>query len=68
MPGGPQAAGVCIHVGSTMGKVKDTYMRYIDSGDQFAGRCLALLPLLSSQLACLPPYFSNNATDDEKLV
>jgi len=65
-PGGPQAAAVCIRAGWTMGKVKDTYMRYIDSGDQFVGRCLALLPLLSSQFACSPPYFSNDATDDEK--
>jgi len=54
VPGGLQAAAVCIHAGWMMGKVKDTYMQYIDSGDQFVGRCLSLLPLLSSQLlACL---------------
>jgi len=66
VPGGPQAAAICIHAGWTMGKVKDRYMQYIDIGDQFVGRCLSLLPLLSFQFACLPPYFSDAATDDKK--
>jgi len=66
VPGGLQAAAVCIHAGWMIGKVKDTYMQYIDSGDQFVGRYLSLLPLLSSQFACSPPYFSDAATDDEK--
>jgi len=67
--GGLQAAAVCTCAGWMMSKVKDTYMQYIDSGGQFVGRCLSLLPLLSSQFACSPPYFSHAATDDEeKLV
>jgi len=65
VPGGPPAAAVCVRAGWTMGRVRDIYMRYVDSGDQFVGRCLALLPLLSSQFACSPPYFSRTATDDE---
>ncbi len=46
-PGGPQAASVCVRAGWTMGKVRDIYMRYVESGDQFVGRCLAVLPLMS---------------------
>ncbi len=49
-----------------MGKVKDIYMHYVDSGDQFVGRCLSLLLLLSSNFASLPPYFPDTATDDGK--
>jgi len=61
--GGLQTAAVCVHAGWTMGKVKDIYMRYVDNGDKFVGRCLALLPLLSSKFACSPPHFL--ATDND---
>ena len=57
LPGGPPSAAVCIRAGWTMGKVKDIYMRYVVSGDQFVGRCLCLLPILSSDFGCSPPYF-----------
>jgi len=66
VPGGPPAASICVRAGWTMGRVKDIYMRYVDSGDQFVGRCLSLLPLLSSHFASSPPYFPETATDDEK--
>ena len=46
IPGGPAIAAVCIRAGWTMGTVKDIYLRYLSSGDQFVGRCLSLLPLL----------------------
>jgi len=64
-PGGPQAASVCVHAGWTMGKVRDIYMHYVESGDQFVGRCLAVLPLMSSEFACSPPYFLNTATIED---
>jgi len=64
-PGGPQAAAVCVHAGWMMGKVKDIYMRYIDSGDQFVGRCLVLLLLLDSKFACSPPHFPSTTTDED---
>ena len=41
LPGGPQQAAICIRAGWTMGTVKDAYMRYMEAGDAFAGRCLA---------------------------
>jgi hypothetical protein len=46
MPGGPPAAATCIRAGWTMGRIKDVYMRYVTSGDQFVGRCLSLLSVL----------------------
>jgi hypothetical protein len=47
-----------------MGNVKDRYFKYAESGDQFVGRCLALLPILKIDLAVSPPYF-NDCADNE---
>ena len=57
LPGGPQQASICIRAGWTMGTVKDAYMRYMEAGDAFAGRCLAGLNLLSADFACSTPLF-----------
>ena len=57
LPGGPQQASICIRAGWTMGAVKDAYMRYMEAGDAFAGRCLAGLNLLSADFACSAPLF-----------
>lgn len=57
LPGGPPSAAICIRAGWTMGKIKDVYMRYVTSGDQFVGRCLCLLPILRVDFGCSPPYF-----------
>ena len=57
LPGGPQQAAICIRAGWTMGTVKDAYMRYMEAGDAFAGRCLAGLNLLSADFACSAPLF-----------
>lgn len=63
LPGGPPVASVCIRAGWTMGKMKDIYMRYVTSGDQFVGRCLSLLPVLRAEFACSPPYFTREVVD-----
>ena len=57
LPGGPPAASVCIRAGWTMGKVRDIYMRYVASGDEFVGRCLAMLPVLRMEFGSSPPHF-----------
>ena len=57
LPGGPSISSVCICAGWTMGTVKDVYMQYLSSGDQFVGCCLAMLPLLQMEFACPPPHF-----------
>jgi hypothetical protein len=62
LPGGPPAATVCIRAGWTMGRVKDIYMRYVTSGDEFVGRCLALLSVLRTDFAVSPPHFVRDAS------
>ena len=57
IPGGLAIAAVCIHAGWTMGTVKDIYLHYLSSGDQFVGWCLSLLPLLRVEYASSPPHF-----------
>ena len=57
LPGGPTAASVCIRAGWSMGTVRDIYMRYVSSGDEFVGRCLSLLPLLKVEFGSSPPFF-----------
>jgi hypothetical protein len=52
---------ICIRGGWLMGNVKDRYFKYAENGDQFVGRCLALLPLQHVDLATSPPFFSNTA-------
>jgi hypothetical protein len=54
LPGGPPAAATCIRAGWTMGRVKDIYMRYVTSGDQFAGCCLSLLSVLQTDFVVSP--------------
>ena len=56
LPGGPSISSVCICAGWTMGTVKDVYMRYLSSGDQFVRHCLAMLPLLWMEFASPPPF------------
>jgi hypothetical protein len=61
LPGGPPPAAICIRAGWTMGRVRDIYMRYVTTGDQFCGRCLALLPILRFEFGCSPPHFVDDA-------
>ena len=48
LAGGPSILSVCICAGWTMGSVKDVYMCFLSSGDQFVGRCLTMSPIYSS--------------------
>ena len=57
LPGGPSSTSICVRAGWTQGKVKDIYMKYMESGDCFVGRCLTLEPLLHVDFASSPPYF-----------
>ena len=57
LPGSPTAALVCIRAGWSMGTVRDIYMQYVSSGDEFVGRCLSLLLLLKVEFGLSPPFF-----------
>jgi hypothetical protein len=50
-----------------MGNVKDRYFKYAENGDQYVGRCLALLPLMHVDFATSPPFFIDS-TDYEWLA
>ena len=56
LPGGPSISSVCTHAAWIMGIVKDVYMWYFSSGDQFVGHCLAMLPLLWIDFAPSPHF------------
>ena len=60
LPGGPPAAATSLRGGWSMGDVKDRYWKYMEAGDEYVGRCLALMPVLSTGLASSPPYFSSS--------
>lgn len=68
LPGGPPAAASSLRGGWTMGNVKDRYFKYQEAGDQYVGRCLALLPMLSVDLATSPPFFDIESADDEETI
>ena len=55
--GRPLMASMCIRAGWMMGRVRDIYMHYIASGDQYVGRSLCLLPILSIKFGASPPFF-----------
>jgi hypothetical protein len=57
-PGGPPAAAICVRAGWTMGNVQDIYIKWERGGDQFVGRCLALLPLLKAEFGVSQPHFA----------
>jgi hypothetical protein len=53
----PSAAAVHLRAGWALGGVQDTYLRYDGAGDQYVGRCVAGLPIMSQEFALLPPHF-----------
>ncbi|KAG7361501.1 hypothetical protein IV203_036602 [Nitzschia inconspicua] len=48
-----------------MGKIRDIYMRYVTSGDEFVGRCLTLLSVLSADFASSTSFFSCAAGSED---
>jgi hypothetical protein len=57
--GGPSTASVCLRGGWSMGNVKDRYFKYSENGDQFVGRCIAMLPVLHVDFAISPPFLTS---------
>lgn len=53
----PSVPAIHNRAGWTMGRVQDIYMKPGDAGDQFCGRAVAGLPILSEKFALLPPFF-----------
>jgi hypothetical protein len=65
LPGGPPAAAILIRGGWTMGNIQDRYVKYVEAGDQYVGRCIALNPILNVELAASPPFFDIDDNSDD---
>ena len=64
MPGGPPAAALCLRAGWSMGQVKDIYFHQTDGGDEFVGRCAAMLNISNEEFATSPPFFDAETEDE----
>ena len=53
----PSSTAVHLRAGWALGGVQDTYLRYESAGDQYVGRTVCGLPILSPNFATLPPHF-----------
>ena len=58
LPGGPPPAALMLRGGWSMGKVKDIYFHQTQGGDEFVGRCAAMLNLMNGEFATSPAFFS----------
>ncbi|GAX10566.1 hypothetical protein FisN_14Lu064, partial [Fistulifera solaris] len=65
LPGGPSPVAICHRCGWSTGKVLDIYFQQLQRGDEFVGRCLSLLNLMSSDFASSPAYFCPEVVDNE---
>ena len=60
LPGGPPPAAVCLCGGWSMGQVKDIYFHQTQGGDEFVGRCVALLNMMNGDFAVSPAFFEDD--------
>ena len=64
LPGGPSPAAICLRGGWTMGQVKDIYFHQMQAGDEFAGRCISLLNMMSGDFATSPAFFQEDTEEE----
>jgi hypothetical protein len=64
MPGGPSAAALCLRAGWSMGQVKDIYFHQTDGGDEFVGRCAAMLNMTNGEFATSPAFFQSTIENE----
>ena len=64
LPGGPSPAAICLRGGWTMGQVKDIYFHQMQAGDEFTGRCISLLNMMSGDFAMSPAFFKEDTDED----
>ena len=56
---------ICLRANWTLGGVKDRYIKYKKSGDQFVGRAVSGLPILKKYLSISPPYFDISSCQND---
>jgi hypothetical protein len=64
LPGGPPPAAICLRGGWTMGQIKDIYFHQMQAGDEFTGRCVCLLNMMSANFASSPAFFDETTDED----
>ena len=60
LPGGPPPAALCLRAGWSMGPVKDIYYHQTQGGDEFVGRCAAMLNMFNGDFACSSAFFEGD--------
>ena len=65
---GPSIIAVCLRAGWAIGKTLESYLRSAQAGDQFCGRVVCGLPVLSHLFAALPPHFKVLEQDDRNMM
>ena len=53
----PPMASICLRAGWSLGSVKDRYIHYGKSGDQFCGRCVTGISSLKKEFSTSPVYW-----------
>jgi hypothetical protein len=62
----PPIASICLRACWSMGPVKERYLFYEKAGDQFLGRAVSGMNMMSMEFAVSPPYFdASTVTDDQ---
>ena len=64
----PSMASICNQAGWKMGGTRDKHIKFENAGDQYLGRTLTGLDLLSSEFGVTPPYFDANNDNDKAKV
>ena len=59
---------MCLRAGWAIGKTLESYLRTAKAGDQFCGRVVCGLPVLSHEFAMLPPHFKALGPDDRRMM
>ena len=63
----PPMASICLRACWSMGPVKERYLHYEKAGDQFLGRAVSGLNMMTTDFAVSPPHFDATAEVNEEI-
>jgi len=64
----PSIIAICLRAGWSLKGVEDRYFRLENAMDQFLGRVVAGLDLISGDFAILPPFFAHSNEADHAFI
>ena len=64
----PSIIAICLRAGWSLKGVEDRYFRLENAMDQFLGRVVAGLDLMSGDFAILPPFFAHSNEADRAFI